>query len=999
MSYITAQRIKEKVLVWERGDDGVRQCIDYKAPWYFYTESDSGDYTNIYGDKLIKHVFDSRKEFLNAKNAHVKYRHRNGTIIGGNTYEDIQADDRRSRDFDEDDSRSKNYRKISTEYESDIIPELKILSDKYYRKKAPKLHITGYDIEVDYDPTVGFPRPVMEFNPEDYQGDFERVMDTPYAPINSISIYNFWENKNYLIAIPPDGLDADDIDVDKFMEEIQEIEPLDLPTTLEFVNTERELLLRYLDIIDDSDMVFGWNSDTFDNPYVAQRIEIVLGTSFYNRLSFREARNPVYKSVEMFGEDRPTIETFGRVSTDYLDIYKKFTFEEQPSYKLESIAELELPKMRKLEYSGSLYELYRENFQKFVRYNIRDTEILYGFEDKLGFIQLANEMYHDVTGLFKHVFGTLKSTECALINYCHHEAGDIKVEDNKQKPPSEDEDGNKIAEETIDGAYVLEPRVGQHDKLASVDITSLYPKTIESNNISPETIIGQLPGKKEDYFRIKNKSSEVVVLEFDDHFLDLKGKRLEFAAHEWPKVFLENNWSISAYGTIFNLKTKGILPSLLSDWFVSRKELKGKAFQYYKDSEVETDPVKKAELLELSTYYDRLQLVKKIQLNSAYGALCNKYFKFYDLRLGSSTTATGQELLKHQTAETNRLLTGEYDMRGDSIIYGDTDSTYFKTYAPDIETATKVGDAVGKKVNQSFPKFMRESFFCTEDYDKFIETDREIIGSSGIFIAKKLYIIHIVDNEGKKCDKIKAMGVSLKKSTLPKEYQVKLTEYIERLLKGDSWDNIARDIVDYKQELSEIDNIMRIGLPIGVKNIEKYTNDYLFEIKNAKDYRDGNTYKIKHENKIDPLTKHYKPGFERHNIEGELCSDGNYLSNGKTINLEPWTARLPGHVAASIHWNKMLVEHEDHESIQITSGTKIKVYYLKRRFFDKFKSIAIPTDTTQIPEWFISDYKDFVDVDAQLERLIDNSLKGIFGAIGKEVPTAQGLLIDDLLSF
>ena len=295
-------------------------------------------------------------------------------------------------------------------------------------------------------------------------------------------------------------------------------------------------------------------------------------------------------------------------------------------------------------------------------------------------------------------------------------------------------------------------------------------------------------------------------------------------------------------------------------------------------------------------------------------------------------------------------------------------STYFKTGADNIDDATKIGDYVGQKVNESFPQFMKDNFFCNDDYNHYINTDREIIGSSGIFLKKKLYIIHVTNNEGQKCDKIKAMGISLKKSTLPKEYQRKLSEYVARLLKHDDWNKISQDIVEYKTELSKIDNILRIGLPKGVKKVEFYTQDYHSELKASEDKEAGRDYK-------------------RH------------PTNKSHLSKEAYRSRLPGHVAASIHWNICLDKYNDRDSIKITSGTKIKVYYLKQQFYHRFKSIAIPTDTSEVPDWFIKEYKDHIDIDAQLDRLIDKSLEGILEAIDKVPPSAQGLLVDDLLGF
>jgi len=846
----------------------------YPAPWYFYTEEKGGEYKNIYGRNLERHDFSSYKDFTDG----------------------VKEQEHMRKDI----------------FESDIPAELKVLSKHYFEAIPPELHISVYDIEIDYDPEV----------------EFEGAKNANYV-INSISLYNIWENTNYLLAIPPNGEDADAIDEDQFLHEMEGIEPLEYPTKLQFFNNEKDLLERFLVLIEDTDVISGWNSDLFDDPYIAKRIKQVLGSLKFLGLSFKGGRKPRFSEKEHFGEMEPTVRFSGRVNIDYLELYKKFSFGEKPSYKLENIAEDVLKDMRKLEFSGTLADLYKNNFTKFVRYNVRDTEILGKFEEVLGFLNQANTLYHNTTGLFHHSLKTLKNTELGMINYCHYVLDDLKVPDTHVP-----EQGGKI-----EGGYVIEPKRGLHKLLSSVDMTSLYPSSIRSNNISPETIIGQFDNKKDAFLAIFERSDKLLTFRFDETTTGSSAD-METTAADWRRILLKKGWGISGYGTVFNLEVKGILPGLLESWFIERKKTKGLSFEYAKKAEaVEKDSKEYKELIAKSQYYDRIQQVMKLQLNSAYGSLCNKYFKFNDLRLGASTTATGQVLLKHQTAKVNELLTGKYDMNGDAIIYGDTDSSYFKTFTKTIEDATKVGDLIGKKVNESFPEFMRDAFLCTDSCDKIVETDRELIGSSGIFMKKKMYIVHVVNDEGKKCDKMKAMGIALKKSTLPKEYQVKLSKFVENLLKGQDWDDLSQEIVDYKELVSE-SHISRIGLPIGVKNMVKYTD--LYE-------------KVGHK------------------------------------------AKLPGHVAASVHWNIAREMNHDNTSMKITTGTKIRVYYLKQTFFNKFKSIAIPTDATEIPEWFIADYLPIIDVDAQLYRLIDKPLEAILSAIGKEVPTKQELLNSSLV--
>ena len=639
MSYITAINKQGNILTWSRNATGMRVCNKTKTKYFCYFKDIEGDYKDLYGNSLSRKDFANKKEFQEFKNGYIKYgldSVDSSVEIDHKSYIEICKQDDNSGDF-----RHKKYYQKTFLYESDIPPVIHHLSDNFYKAKVPQLYMSAYDIEVDYDiaypnttvltirevedteavfevtlqsfmqdldmdvyeiydeslnrfiPSLyskymfsgGFPRPVKDFNPEDYRGDFVKVEGTPYAPINAISIYNFWENKNYLISIPSCGMRAEDIDVEQFSKDIEDIEPLDLPTVLEFVDTESELLLRFLDIIEDSDLLFGWNSDTFDNPYIAQRILIALGENDFKRLSFSKAFDPKFTETTKFGEKVPTLETSGRVVTDYLEVYKKCTFTLQPSYKLESIAELELPKMRKLEYDGSLFELYRKDYARFIRYNIRDTEVLYGFEQKLGFLSLLNDMYHDFTGLFKNVFGTISSVDYSLLNYAHHEFGDIKVPDSFIENLGLDASGKPINMASFDGAYVLETNPGMYSNVASVDITSLYPKTIESNNISPEMIVGQFQNTKEDFQKIKSGSDDIIVFKFDTTHKDYPGQKLELSAKKWSNICIQSNWSISGYGTIFDLSTKGILPRLLSDWFDIRNAQKSSGFSAFHDAE------------------------------------------------------------------------------------------------------------------------------------------------------------------------------------------------------------------------------------------------------------------------------------------------------------------------------------------------------------------------------------------------------------------------------
>ena len=356
------------------------------------------------------------------------------------------------------------------------------------------------------------------------------------------------------------------------------------------------------------------------------------------------------------------------------------------------------------------------------------------------------------------------------------------------------------------------------------------------------------------------------------------------------------------------------------------------------------------ELTQLVTYYDQLQYIFKIKLNSLYGALLNKHFRFYDDRMGESTTGTGRAILRFQCGRTNELLTGIYDHLGEAILYGDTDSTYFNAmfgveaeiweedFATQLDEAVRRADDIAERVNNSYPDFMADSFLCTGDFRYMVKAAREVVSPRGIFVTPKRYVLWLANLDGKPCDKLKVMGLDTKKTILPKYIQVALNDFIERFLKGETWEQLQIDIVAFKNKMLDLD-LPELGLPKGVNNVESYTQIY--------------------------------------ETTGELDS------------------HTPGHVRASMLYNQMLLQNDDRTSMKISSGMKIKVFYL-RRPIGKFKSIALPVDEDVTPEWFKAMN---IDVDLQITKLVDNPLTNILKAINKAPPTNQSLFADSVLEF
>lgn len=561
--------------------DNTRSCITRPAEWSFYVEHPKGTYKDLYQNPLKKLSFKNQFDFYRAKR----------------------------------DAKVEGYKL----YDSDITPDLKYVSQAYYGKQAPNLNISFYDIEIDADMT------------KDFKGALE-----PIYPVTAISLMHRWNNKSYCLAVPPPEWNRDEQPFDDDIHELAEI--------ILFKN-ERDLLIRFLELIKDTDCIVGYNSDSFDDPYITKRIQEVLGPKYTKFLAFEGGSEPVFKTYIEMGMEKLRVKWSGRSQADYLQLIKKFEPGERQSYKLASIAEEYLPHLPKLSFSGNLEQLYRDDFPFFCRYNIRDSEILNGLEDKLAYVAIANMLRFMSTGYMSHIGGTVKLADLAVRNFCWYNFDKTIVHDWVDQGESE----------KVDGAYVMDPMVGFHKNVAAVDIKSLYPNCIISLNISPEKLIGQ--------FLMQHRAYEEIIAGSDKPLTFVKNISNEYVvktAAEWKQHFLDNNCNITGYGTVFSMDGMGIFPQILADWFAKRVE-----YQRLKKNSTNKEDAQ---------HYDRLQYIFKIKLNSFYGALLNQYFRFFDKRMGASVTGTGKEILTHQASQINFITGSEYSPFGGNVIYGDTDS-------------------------------------------------------------------------------------------------------------------------------------------------------------------------------------------------------------------------------------------------------------------------------------------------------------------------------------
>lgn len=786
-----------------------------------------------------------------------------------------------------------------TLYESDIRPEYKVISGLYGQESVLP-NVMLYDIETDYDPLIGYAGPT-----------------NPYAPISAISIYHMHSQKSIVYVVPPKNKHWKDSEI----KELQEICPVVI------CKNEKDLLEYFLQEMDDVDILSGWNSMGYDDPYVYERLKIVYGQTVANRMSFLEAKEPFYKEImNKFKVPQNKLITSGRVLLDYKELFIKFSQGSRDSWTLDSIAEEEL-EIRKIEYDGSLAKLYNEEFPKFVLYSIRDTEILKGLEEKFGYIALAVQMAHTNTCMFEDVLGTTKQTEMAIVNEAHYVAHQI-VPDAREISPT----GEKFK-----GAYVVPTVPGLYDWIATIDVTSLYPSTMRTLNLSPETIIGQFYDNHAAFVEILENGSNEITLLYENHMSETR------TGAEWKRYFNNANWCVTAAGTVINQNFMGIIPSILTNWFNDRKKFK-KLMAEAKAalSKVEKDSQEYKTLDAKVKYYDRLQNIKKLSLNSLYGACGNAFFKFYDVRIAESTTRSGEQILRHMLKTVGKKMGSGYEFPNPYIVAGDTDSAMFLTDSDNVDDALLVGNIVQKAINSSMPTFLKNTFLTSEDNSSYIGVEFENVGKRAIFVGKKNYLINLAYKDGKKSDTFKIMGVQIKKTGLPKYIRNNLTEYMKIFLRGKPWKELGYEIVNYRDSVKNSNDILLLGLPKQIKGFEDY----------AKAYKD------------------------------------------KAPSVPLTSLKLPGHVAASILWNELLEENHDKETIRINSGMKIKVFLLKNRI-NGFKSIAVPTDVKVMPEWFKDKISDIIDRELQTVRLVDKPLGQILDAINETLPTKQSLLVDE----
>ena len=841
-------------------------------------------------------------------------------------------------------------------FESDINPVFRALARDYMGADAPVLHVGFFDIESSFDQERGFAPP-----------------DDPFNAVTAITLYRSADQclLSYVLRPSTFSGQAARAITDSF-------------THTYLFDDEASLLESFLDAIEDVDLLTGWNSSQYDIPYLINRIKRLLGSQVANRFCLWNQSPIAREYSNKFGRIVKTYDLVGRVHLDYLELYAKHNQQQRHSYALNAIGEYEV-KETKVPYSGTLDELYHKDFAKFIEYNRQDVMLMVKIDQKLRFIELANQIAHANCVLLKTTMGSVSLVEQAIINEMHALGAVVPERRSDVEETVEvdalDDDGEPVSDHSpVVGAYVAQPKKGLHDHIGCVDINSLYPSAIRALNMSPETLVGQV--RPDETLRVVQERADklaktqraeawdgifetlevshmhaqdesLMTVDFFDLLTDTTTTRQMTGKQLHNYIFNPaNHVCISANGTIFRTDVEGMIPALLGKWYAERQEMQAKQKHYEELASATEDATQRREYQDMAAFWDQRQQARKILLNSLYGTLLNEAFRMFDQRLGQSTTLTGRMIDRHMNATINELLTGEYDYQGQAILYADTDSAYFSAYqllkddpayadfAWTIENIISLYDLIAEDANKTFPAFMVDTFNTSLERGAIIRAGRELVASKGLFIKKKKYAVLMVDKEGKRLDvdgkpgKLKVMGLDLKRADTPKFMQ----QFLERLL---------MDLLCGTPQQTMFD---------AVKAFRR-------EFKQRPGWEKGSPKKVAN------LTVHGEKAVQAH--QRGIGFDSK-LKHDEKLRID-----IPWHVRAAMNWNLLRELNGDRHSMPITDSARVIVCKLKANTYN-MKHIAYPIDETHLPTWF---QELPFDHEAMEETIVDNKLDNLVGVL------------------
>ena len=501
------------------------------------------------------------------------------------------------------------------------------------------------------------------------------------------------------------------------------------------------------------EVITGWNSELYDIPYLVRRIDRVIGEKLMKRLSPWGLVTESEKFIS--GRKHISYDIGGVSQLDYLNLYKKFTYKAQESYRLDHIANVELGQ-QKLDHSefDTFKDFYTKGWQKFVEYNIKDVELVDRMEDKMKLIELALTMAYDAKANYADVFSQVRMWDTIIYNY-------LKKKNIVIPPNVRSDKDSKYA-----GAYVKEPIPGVYDWVVNFDLNSLYPHLIMQYNISPETLVEQ-----------RHPSVSV------DKILN---QEIDFEPYK--------EYAVCANGAMFRKDVRGFLPELMEKIYKDRTIYKKKMIAAKQDYEKKKTKALEKEIARCNN----IQMARKIQLNSAYGAIGNQYFRYFKLANAEAITLSGQVSIRWIEEKINNYLNKILKTNDvDYVIASDTDSIYLNM-GPLVETVYKgrekttesVVSFLDKVAQVELEKYIESCYQELADYvnayDQKMQMKRENIADRGIWTAKKRYILNVWDSEGVRYEepKLKMMGIEAVKSSTPAPCRQMIKDGLKLMMSG-----------------------------------------------------------------------------------------------------------------------------------------------------------------------------------------------------------------------
>ena len=546
------------------------------------------------------------------------------------------------------------------------------------------------------------------------------------------------------------------------------------------------------------DIVTGWNIQMFDIPYLAKRLYRVLGDKVARRLSPWGLCSP--KELYIKGRRHIVYDIGGITQLDYLDLYKKFTYTNRESYRLDYIAQVELGQ-KKLDHSeyDTFKDFYTNGWQKFVEYNIIDVELVDRLEDKMKLIELALTMAYDAKVNYNDVFYQVRMWDTIIYNY-------LKKRNIVIPPKNRSSKAEKYA-----GAYVKEPIPGKYDWVVSFDLNSLYPHLIMQYNISPETLLDT----KHPSVTVDKILSEDITFE----------------------MYKDN--AVCANGAMYRKDVRGFLPELMEKMYNERVIFKKRMITAKK--KYEKTPTKNLEK-EIARC-NNIQMAKKISLNSAYGAIGNQYFRYYKLANAEAITLSGQVSIRWIENKMNDFLNKILKTEGkDYVIASDTDSIYlhlgplvdviYKDKEKDSESIVSFIDTICEKTLEPFiDQSYKELAEYVNAYDQKMFMKRENIADRGIWTAKKRYILNVWNSEGVQYHepKLKMMGIEAVKSSTPAPCREMIKDALKLMMNGTE-DDVIQFIENSRKEFRRLPP-EEIAFPRSVSDVNKYKSSNMIYIK------------------------------------------------------------------------------------------------------------------------------------------------------------------------